>query len=99
PSGGGAAPQSGGGSRGSESSAGSASAGGAAGPQQPTMPDAAAATSQRQAGSGVPDVKLTSDIHQHTSATFTSTGKNVHVPGGTQMQMAIAVIPAGVRIQ
>ncbi|HEY6444940.1 MAG TPA: hypothetical protein VIY53_00655 [Acidobacteriaceae bacterium] len=98
PSGGGTAPQSGGGSRGSGSSAGSSSGASSGGAQQPMMPDASGG-SQQQGSGGVPDVKLTSDIHQQTSATFTSTGKNVHVPGGTQMQMEIAVIPAGVHIQ
>lgn len=48
---------------------------------------------------GVPGVMLTSDIHQKASATFTSKGRNVHVPDGTQMQMALAVIPAGVKLQ
>jgi hypothetical protein len=48
---------------------------------------------------GVPGVMLTSDIHRNTSATFTSKGRNVHVPGGTEMQMALAVIPAGVKVQ
>jgi len=53
----------------------------------------------QQRGGGVPGVMLTSDIHQHTSATFTSKGRNVHVPDGTEMQMAVAVIPPGVRMQ
>lgn len=48
---------------------------------------------------GVPGVMLTSDIHQDTSATFTSKGRNVLVPDGTQMQIALAVIPAGVKVQ
>jgi hypothetical protein len=42
---------------------------------------------------------LQSDIHQQTSATFTSKGKNVHVPDGTQLEVALAVIPAGTRLQ
>lgn len=48
---------------------------------------------------GVPGVMLTSDIHRNTSATFSSKGRNVHVPDGTEMQMALAVIPAGVKVQ
>lgn len=49
--------------------------------------------------SGVPGVSLTSSIHDQTSATFTSQGRNVHVPGGTQLAMALAVIPPGVKLQ
>lgn len=48
---------------------------------------------------GVPGVMLQSDIHQPTSATFTSKGRNVHIPDGTQMDVALAVIPTGVRVQ
>lgn len=48
---------------------------------------------------GIPGVMLTSDIHRNTSATFTSKGRNVHVPDGVEMQMALAVIPAGVKVQ
>jgi len=54
---------------------------------------------QQSGKQGIPGVMLTSDIHQHTSATFTSKGRNVKVPDGTQMQVAIAVVPAGVNIQ
>lgn len=70
-------------------------------PQQPepmnTEPSTqgAAATS---AQNGVPGVMLKSDIHQNTSATFLSTGRNVEVPDGTQMQLAIAFIPKGVQV-
>jgi len=56
-------------------------------------------SSNPQTPAGVPGVVLQSDIHEHSSATFTSKGKNVHVPDGTQMQVAIAIIPAGVNIQ
>ena len=66
---------------------------------QPMNGAQAASGSPQQAQNGVPDVTLQSDIHQHNSATFMSKGKNVHVPDGTQMQVAIAVIPAGVRLQ
>jgi hypothetical protein len=34
---------------------------------------------------GVPGVTLKSDLHQPMSATFTSNGKNVHLPDGTRM--------------
>lgn len=54
----------------------------------------------RQSGkNGIPGVMLTSDIHQHTSATFTARGQNVKVPSGTEMQVALAIIPPGVNIQ
>jgi hypothetical protein len=66
---------------------------------QPMNGAQAASGLPQQAQNGVPDVTLQSDIHQHNSATFMSKGKNVHVPDGTQMQVAIAVIPAGVRLQ
>jgi hypothetical protein len=48
---------------------------------------------------GIPGVMLKSDIHQSTSATFLSKGRNVEVPGGTQMQVAIAYIPQGAQVQ
>ena len=67
-------------------------------PQPMSMPDGGAGSSQ-QARGGVPDVTLKSDIHEHSSATFMSKGKNVHVPDGTQMQFALAIIPAGVTIR
>jgi len=50
-------------------------------------------------GRGVPGVTLHSDIHQATSATFRSERHNVHVPDGTEMQLAVGVIPKGVRLQ
>jgi hypothetical protein len=103
PSGGGGvsggAPSGGGGAGGARGGGGGASAGSSAPQPQPSaMPDAGGG-SQSSPGAAVPDVQLTSNIHQHTSATLTSKGKNVHVPDGTQLQMAIAVIPAGVQLQ
>jgi len=98
--GGGAAPEAtpaGGGER----PGGGGNAGMQSQPQQPqpmnTEPptQGAAATS---AQNGVPGVMLKSDIHQKTSATFLSTGRNVDVPDGTQMQVAIAYIPKGVQV-
>jgi len=93
PSGGGSAPSGGGSSVGGGSSTPAAS-------PQPSVPDASQGPSQpTQAHGGVPDVMLKSDIHERSSATFSSKGKNVHVPDGTQMQFALAVVPAGVRLQ
>jgi len=56
----------------------------------------AAAASDRN---GVPGVMLQSDIHQPTSATFLAKGRNVDVPGGTLMQLAIAYVPKGVQVR
>lgn len=101
--GGGMAGGGGGGARGA--SGGGGSSGGASAPSQPppSMPDtgggAGADQQQAAANSNVPDVKLTSDIHQHNSATFSSKGKNVHVPDGTQMALALGIIPAGAQVQ
>lgn len=47
---------------------------------------------------GIPGVMLESSIHQPASATFLSKGRNVEVPGGTEMQLAIAIIPKGVKL-
>jgi hypothetical protein len=47
---------------------------------------------------GIPGVMLRSNIHESASATFLSKGRNVDVPGGTEMQVAIAVIPKGVQV-
>ena len=69
-------------------------------PVQETQPlSASAPIGQANEQNGVPGVTLTSDLHQPMSATFTSNGKNVHLPDGTRMQMAIAVIPPGVHMQ
>ncbi len=90
PSGGGS-PSGGGGSMGSTPSAP---------PPQPMNTPSAGTGSMQQAQNGsVPDVTLKSNIHEHTSATFSSKGKNVHVPDGTQMEVALAVIPAGVNLK
>jgi len=87
--------------------AGGGSMGGGSSPSVPSAPSpqpmnvsAAGSGSQRTAQpNGVPDVTLQSDIHQHSSATFTSKGRNVHVPNGTEMQVALAIIPPGVTLQ
>lgn len=48
---------------------------------------------------GVPGVTLQSDIHARVSATFLAARHNVHVPDGTEMQIAVGVIPRGVPVQ
>lgn len=96
PSGGGGSMGSGGTPRG-----GGGSSSGAAAPSEPA-PQPMQASSTQPSGpqqNGVPGVMLQSDIHQQASATFTAKGKNVHLPDGTQMDVALAVIPAGTRIQ
>jgi len=99
PSGGGA-PMAGGGSQGG----GAPQAGGGSQPapqpqpQPMDVPQAQSPQPQSQTH-GVPGVSLQSDIHQSTSATFTSQGRNVHVPDGTLMALAITVVPRGVRLQ
>ncbi|MBX6360400.1 MAG: hypothetical protein IRZ03_10035 [Acidobacterium ailaaui] len=61
-----------------------------------SMPDQPQAQQQPQ---GIPGVELKSDIHEQDSATFTAKGKNVHLPEGMQMQMAVAVIPPNVQVK
>lgn len=99
PAGGSAAPSGGGSSGGGMRGGGGAEPSAPSTPQQPmSAPDGGGSQPQAPAN-GVPDVTLTSNIHQHSSATFTSKGRNVHVPGGTEMQVAIAVIPPGTHLQ
>lgn len=81
------------------SMAGSSPSGPGPGAQPMNVPQGNSSSRQQAQRNGVPDVVLASDIHQHTSATFTSKGKNVHVPDGTQMRVAIAIIPSGVKLQ
>ena len=78
---------------------GSQSAPSAPPPQPMNVPQTSSGSQQQAQNHGVPDVTLHSDIHEHSSATFTSKGKNVHVPDGTQMAVALAVIPPGVTLQ
>jgi hypothetical protein len=69
-------------------------------PEPMNVPEASQGPSRTtQSHGGVRDVMLKSDIHEQTSATFSSKGKNVHVPDGTQMQFALTIIPPGVRVQ
>ena len=64
-----------------------------------SVPQSNSGSAQQSPQNGVPDVTLKSDIHEHNSATFMSKGENVHVPDGTQLDVALAVIPAGVKLQ
>lgn len=84
-------------------SGGSAGGGGQHGsiqPQQPSeLPEAPQGQTQQSQSNGVPGVTLKSDVHDKSSGTFTSQGKNVRVPGGTEMEVALTVIPAGVKLQ
>lgn len=66
-------------------------------PMNTAEPGTQTATASQQSG-GVPGVMLKSDIHQSTSATFLANGRNVEVPSGTVMQLAIAYIPKGVQV-
>ncbi|HKR28365.1 MAG TPA: hypothetical protein VJS11_12960, partial [Acidobacteriaceae bacterium] len=63
------------------------SGGGAPMPSQ-QMPNDTGAASSAQGGQ-VPGIQLKSDIHQQSSATFLAPGKNVHIPDGTQMEVAL----------
>ncbi len=96
-------PMSGGAPMGTPSGSGvpSGSMGGTSGntPSQPMNLPAATSGSGQQAQTSVPDVTLKSSIHEHSSATLMSKGKNVHVPDGTQMQVALTIVPAGVTLQ
>lgn len=67
----------------------------AGGGPSPGVPPASALADQ----GGIPGVMLESSIHDSTSATFISTDRNVEVPGGTEMQLAIAIVPQGVKAQ
>jgi len=44
-------------------------------------------------------VVLKSDVHESASGTFTSKGRNVYLGSGTEMQMAVLVVPAGSEIK
>jgi hypothetical protein len=57
-------------------------------------PPAGSPTTQGgQADEGVNGVLIKSDVHQSDSGTFVSRGRNVSIGGGTEMQMAIIVLP------
>jgi hypothetical protein len=93
--GGGSMPAGGGGNRGPS---GSGSAPAASGPPAP-MSSASGDPQQASQPNGVDGVVLQSDIHQSNSGTFVSKGRNVHLVDGTQMQFAIAVVPATAHMQ
>jgi hypothetical protein len=56
-------------------------------------------TSQSPSLQGVSGVQLQSDIHQQNSGVFTAKKKNVHLDDGTQLQLAIAVIPPNTQLK
>lgn len=88
------------GSGGTSSSGGGGTQSAQASRPAPSMGSSQPDPSQQQASQqGVPGVTVQSDIHQQDSGTFTSKGKNVHLADGTQMQLAVAVIPAGVQVK
>ncbi len=68
-------------------------------PQPMNVPQASSSPVQQIHHNGVPGVLLKSSIHDRSSVTFSSKGKNVHVPDGTQMDVALTVIPPGVSLQ
>ncbi|QNI31442.1 hypothetical protein H7849_20555 [Alloacidobacterium dinghuense] len=66
----------------------------------PSMAPSASDSSQPQpAQQGIAGVQLQSDIHQSDSGVFTAKKKNVHLDDGTQLQMAIAVIPPNTQLK
>ncbi|HEV2280598.1 MAG TPA: hypothetical protein VGS02_20635 [Acidobacteriaceae bacterium] len=73
------------------------SGGGAPMPSQQMPNDTGAGYSGQ--GGQVPGIQLKSDIHQQSSATFLASGKNVHIPDGTQMEVALTIIPPGTHLQ
>ncbi|HEX3436260.1 MAG TPA: hypothetical protein VHT24_05785 [Pseudacidobacterium sp.] len=81
----------------------SGTSGGAGGMQSAPAPSMAASVptsdQSQQSKQGVPGVELRSDIRQSDSGTFIAKGKNVHLPDGTQMQIALAVIPPNTQIK
>lgn len=87
----------------SGSSAGNSGGGMRSSPSAPTpapMPNLPPGSGQSQSiQQGTPDIQLHSDIHESNSGVFTARKKNVHLDGGTEMQLAIAVIPPGTQVQ
>lgn len=61
----------------------------------PDLPSSQSQSTQQ----GVSDVQLHSDIHDSNSGVLTARKKNVHLDGGTEMQLAIAVITPGTQVQ
>lgn len=99
----GGAPAGGGAPGGAESGGGGAGSSGGGAPAPSTMPSqqpaGGGAGYSPQGGGQVPNVQLKSDIHQQSSATFLGPGKNVHIPDGTQMEVALTIIPPGTHLQ
>lgn len=60
------------------------------------MPDSSQQPGQQQSVAGV---QLQSDIHQSNSGVFTAKKRNVRLDEGTQLQMAIAVVPPNTEIK
>lgn len=69
------------------------------GPAATQTPPAEGGSVPAQAQRGVPGVTLQSDIHAAASATFVAERRNVHVPDGTELQIAVGVIPQGVQLR
>jgi len=99
----GAAPSGGAPAGGGAEPGGGGSSGGTAPGPMPSQPmpsaDAGAGSGGGQGGGQMPDVQLKSDIHQQSSATFLGSGKNVHIPDGTLMEVALTIIPPGTHLQ
>lgn len=74
------------------------SGGGAPMPSQ-QMPTASEPGYGGGQGGQASSIQLKSDIHQQSSATFLAPGKNVHIPDGTQMEVALTIIPPGTHLQ
>lgn len=69
-------------------------------PTPAPVPDLPSDSGQSQSSpQGVSEVQLHSDIHESNSGVLTARKKNVHLDGGTEMQLAIAVIPPGTQVQ
>lgn len=98
--GGGAAAEPAPGPAGPSSATGMSSPGGAprARESEPSVPVNTPEPAPGGAGSnrnGVPGVAVQSDLHGSSSATFVSQGRNVMIPGGSEMQLEIAAVPKG----
>jgi hypothetical protein len=61
-----------------------------------SAPDLSGQSGQPQS---LPGVQLQSDIHESNSGVFTAKKKNVHLDDGTQLQMAIGVIPPNTQVK
>ncbi|MGC1295290.1 MAG: hypothetical protein WA869_09625 [Alloacidobacterium sp.] len=54
--------------------------------------------SQESGSQSVSGIQVQSDIHQANSGVFTAKKKNVHVDAGTELQIAITVIPPNTQV-